>query len=288
MKTPGESLLGALTREFERVYLEVCERGYMALERTRPNHPSTRDNPWQYRPAWPPSYEAYGRYRFLDTLRKAREQAPSRVLEIAAGGGFNAACLYEEGREIIINDLRPMPEELDAWTNGERLRWEGGNFFELDPERLGTFDLVMACEVIEHVAHGDRMLAHLRRFLRPGGVLLLTTPNGAYFRSKLPTHSQVGDVAALEALQFKPDADGHLFLYTPQELERLCRGAGFTQVELELSVTPFLSGHAGFRFLPSKPALAPMYLALDRRVRDLGPAARERLCTQMLVTARAP
>ncbi|HEX8820054.1 MAG TPA: hypothetical protein VF794_09035 [Archangium sp.] len=64
MKTPGQPLLGALGREFERVYLEVCAQGYKALERTRANHPATRDNPWQHRPAWPPSYEAYGRYRF--------------------------------------------------------------------------------------------------------------------------------------------------------------------------------------------------------------------------------
>ena len=288
MKTQGQPLLGALTREFERVYLEVCARGYEALERTRANHPATRDNPWQHHPAWPPSYGAYGRYRFLDTLRKAREHAASRVLEIAGGGGFTAACLYEDGREVVLNDMRPLNEELGAWTTGERLRWEGGNFFELEPERLGAFDLVVACEVIEHVAHGDRMLAHLRRFLRPGGVLLLTTPNGAYFRSKLPTHSRVKDFTALEASQFRPDADGHLFLYTPGELERLCRQVGFTQVDVELSVTPFLSGHAGFRFLPSRSTLAPLYLSLDRWARRLSPAARERLCTQMLVTARAP
>lgn len=281
-------LLGALTREFERVYLEVCARGFAALERTRPDHPAMRDNPWQHQPAWPPSYEAYGRYRVLETLRTARALEPTRVLEIAAGGGFTAACLYEDGREIVTNDLRPMRDDLDAWTTGEWLRWESGDFFQLDPERLGTFDLVLACEVIEHVAHGDTMLAHLRRFLRPGGTLLLTTPNGSYFRSKLPTHSQVEDFAALEARQFKPDADGHLFLYTAEELTRLCHEAGFSRVDIELSVTPFLSGHAGFRFLPSSPALAPVYLALDRWVRRLGPAARERLCTQLLVTARVP
>jgi 2-polyprenyl-3-methyl-5-hydroxy-6-metoxy-1,4-benzoquinol methylase len=287
MASPAEELLPALTEEFERVYLRICAEGYAALGRTLVEHPAARDNPWQHRPAYPPSYEAFGRHRFLDTLRKARGLAPTRVLEIAAGGGFNGACLYEEGREIVLNDLRPMEEELGAWTPGARLRWEGGDFFALSPERLGAFDLVMACEVIEHVAHGDRMLAHLRRFLRPGGTLLLTTPNGAYFRSKLPTHSQVEDFTALEAHQFKPDADGHLFLYTPAELERLCREAGFTDVSVELSVTPWLSGHAGLRLLPAWPALAPVYLALDRWVCRLGRAARERLCTQLLATARA-
>jgi 2-polyprenyl-3-methyl-5-hydroxy-6-metoxy-1,4-benzoquinol methylase len=287
MRTSTEHLLGRLSQEFEQVYLNVCAKGYTALERTRENHPLARDNPWQHREVWPPSYEAFGRYRFLDTLRRARELAPTRVLEIAAGGGFNAACLYEDGREIVLNDLRPLGEEMEAWTTGAHLRWEGGNFFELEPERLGTFDLVLACEVIEHVAHGDRMLAHLRRFLRPGGTLLLTTPNGAYFRSKLPTHSRVEDFEALEARQFQPDADGHLFLYTAGELERLCREAGYERVEVELTVTPFLSGHAGLRFLPSRPELAPVYVTLDRWARRLGRSARERLCTQLLLTARA-
>ncbi|WP_052518972.1 class I SAM-dependent methyltransferase [Archangium violaceum] len=286
--TSRDHLLGVLTREFEQVYLTVCARGFSALGRTSPNHPVVRDDAWQHHPAWPPSYEAHGRYRVLDTLRKARALRPERVLEIATGGGFTAACLYEEGREVVANDLQPTRELFGAWTTGERLRWEAGDFFALDPERLGTFDLVLACEVIEHVAHGDRMLAHLRRFLRPGGTLMLTTPNGAYFRSKLPTHSQVEDFTALESQQFKPDADGHLFLYTAEELERLCRAAGFTQVDIELSVTPFLSGHAGVRLLPSRPALGRVYLALDTWVRRMGPAARERLCTQMLVTARVP
>jgi 2-polyprenyl-6-hydroxyphenyl methylase/3-demethylubiquinone-9 3-methyltransferase len=242
---------------------------------------------WQLQPGFPPSYAAYGRYRFLDTLRRARDLAPRRVLEVAAGGGFNAACLQEEGRHIVVNDLRPLEAEREAWTTGDKLHWEAGDFHALTPERLGTFDLVMACEVIEHVAHGDRMLGHLRRFLAPGGTLLLTTPNGAYFRSKLRTHSQVTDFEALEGLQFKPDADGHLFLYTAEELEAVCRKAGFTSCEVEFSITPFLSGHCGMRFLPSGPGMARLYLSLDALARRLGRPLRERSCAQLLATLRA-
>ena len=82
---------------------------------------------------------------------------------------------------------------------------------ELDPAKVGRFALVIACEVIEHVAHGDQFARQLMEFVAPGGHLLVTTPNGSHVRSKLPTYSQVTDFSALEALQFKPDADGHLY-----------------------------------------------------------------------------
>jgi 2-polyprenyl-6-hydroxyphenyl methylase/3-demethylubiquinone-9 3-methyltransferase len=282
-----DDLVRSLSTRFESVYLEVCNRGYAVLGRSRSEHPLVRASAWQVRPGLPPSYAAYGRYRFLDTLRRASSLAPKRVLEVAAGGAFSAACLQEEGRQIVVNDLRSLEGEREAWTTGDQLHWEGGDFHALTPERLGTFDLVMACEVIEHVAHGDRMLEHLRHFLAPRGTLLLTTPNGAYFRSTLRTHSQVGDFEALEGLQFKPDADGHLFLYTADELEAVSRKAGFSSFEVEFSITPFLSGHGGLRFLPSGPGWARVYLTLDTLARRFGPALRERFCAQLLVLLRA-
>jgi 2-polyprenyl-3-methyl-5-hydroxy-6-metoxy-1,4-benzoquinol methylase len=279
-----EGMLEALDTDFPRVFAEVCCRGYQVLGRTRSHHPSTSGNPWQVKQALPPSYEAYGRYRFLQTLRLARKLSPARILEVAAGSGFNAACLYEEGREVVVNDLRPL--EVEAWTTGENLRLVEGDLHALDPERLGRFDLVLACEVIEHAAHGDRMLRHLRSLLRDGGTLLLTTPNGSYFRSKLPTHSEVKDFAALEARQFQPDSDGHLFLYTREELARLCTQSGFTDVHIDAIVTPFISGHACLRYLPKHPVLLQWYLLMDRAVRGLGEPIRERFCTSLLLTAR--
>ncbi len=66
-------------------------------------------------------------------------------------------------------------------------------------------------EIIEHVAHPLELLGHLKNFLEPGGRLMLTTPNGSYFRNKLPTYSEVQDFSELETRQFMPDVEGHLF-----------------------------------------------------------------------------
>lgn len=45
------------------------------------------------------------------------------------------------------------------------------------PFRAGVFDTVCMADVIEHLAESGRALAEARRVLRPGGMLLLSTPN---------------------------------------------------------------------------------------------------------------
>ncbi len=45
----------------------------------------------------------------------------------------------------------------------------------------GAFDLVVAFEVIEHVEKWQVLLQEVRRVLRPSGVLLVSTPNKAYY-----------------------------------------------------------------------------------------------------------
>jgi 2-polyprenyl-3-methyl-5-hydroxy-6-metoxy-1,4-benzoquinol methylase len=273
--------------DLDGVLREVYRHGLSVLGRTKIGHPRVVDNPWQMKPGYPPSHDAFGRYRFLQTLRRARRLAGRRVLEIAAGGGFNAACLQEGDREVVANDLRDLEDDLEAYTTGSRIRWITGDVFALSPDALGQFDLVIAAEVIEHVAHGDRLLAHLRRFVSHGGALVLTTPNGEFFRSHLPTHSQITNFDELEKRQFAPDADGHLFLYTQAEITRLCQTAGFTQIQVELLATPFISGTAGLRFLPRWHRLAAAYNWLDARLCEVSPRLKRILCTQLIVVARS-
>lgn len=173
------------------------------------------------------------------------------MLEVAAGDAALCACLRELGCDVVANDLRTEHLQRSAaqFRNGCDIRMVPGDLFTLDPESLGRFDLVIACEIIEHVAHAPEFLAQLRSFLNPGGHILLTTPNGAYFRNRLPTYSQVKDFQALESRQFQPDADGHLYLITPQEMHSIAARAGLEVEKLLIWGTPLISGEAGFRAL---------------------------------------
>jgi 2-polyprenyl-3-methyl-5-hydroxy-6-metoxy-1,4-benzoquinol methylase len=105
------------------------------------------------------------------------------------------------------------------------------------------FDLVLIAEIIEHVAHPDAFLIKIGSLVRPGGYVVMTTPNGAYFRNALPKFSECSDTSQFEAIQFKPNADGHIFLLHPSEIEWLAVQAGLQLDKLILFTNPITSGH---------------------------------------------
>ncbi len=230
-------------------FFAVCDRGLSILYpfRSRGEDPEG----WRYGSARLPSHGAFGRLRNLVTLAAVEALAPASMLEVAAGGGGLSAYMAARGCEVTANDLREevLRGSLAEIEGGEKVRLRVGNILELDAAEVGQFELVVACEVIEHVAHPDQFLAKLKTFVKPGGHLLLTTPNGAYLRNRLPTFDEVEDFAALEAAQFQPDADGHLFLFTPEELTREAERAGLVTEAIHLNATPLVTGHAGFRLL---------------------------------------
>ena len=206
---------------------------------------------WNYGSAWPPSYGAFGRLRVLTTLNSVLALKPRRVLEVAAGDGALSACLAARGVSVAANDLRAdaLATTIANFQTRDRIDVLPGNLFDLNPDATGRFDLVIATEVVEHIAHTDDFLRHLARFLTPNGRIFLTTPNGSYFRSRLPTHSTIDDFDALESEQFKPDADGHLFLITAEELVAIAHNAGLHPIEIDLMASPFITGHCGLSMI---------------------------------------
>ncbi len=176
--------------------------------------------------------------RLIDSVLKPG----ARILDVAAAQGNFTLALAEKGYRVTWNDLR---EELADYVRQKFERGEvhyaPGNAFELS--NLGRFDAVLITEIIEHIAHPDEFLRKVTGLVKPGGFIVMTTPNGAYFKNPLPKFSDFPDPSVFESEQFRPNSDGHIFLLHPDEIKRLAVLAGVELVELTLFTNPLTSGH---------------------------------------------
>jgi SAM-dependent methyltransferase len=99
------------------------------------------------------------------------------------------------------------------------------------------FATVLCCEIIEHLVRDPmHMLAEVNRILRPGGRLLLTTPNIASLRAVSAILQ--GYHPGLFPQYIKPSEDGavdprHSREYAPREIYELLGDAGFEVLRLE-------------------------------------------------------
>ncbi len=97
------------------------------------------------------------------------------VLDAASGEGYGSHVLAE-GAESVTG------VEIDAATvDHARARYTGIEFRVGDVESLpfpdASFEAIVSFETIEHVDAPGRAIAEFRRLLRPGGRLVLSTPN---------------------------------------------------------------------------------------------------------------
>jgi 2-polyprenyl-3-methyl-5-hydroxy-6-metoxy-1,4-benzoquinol methylase len=99
------------------------------------------------------------------------------VLEIGCGRGGFAASLCRRGAIVTASDLSSAALEVarKAFTDLD-VKWLQADVQQLSFED-STFDTVISCETVEHVPNPPRAIAELARVLRPGGTLILTTPN---------------------------------------------------------------------------------------------------------------
>jgi 2-polyprenyl-3-methyl-5-hydroxy-6-metoxy-1,4-benzoquinol methylase len=102
------------------------------------------------------------------------------LLEFGAGSGTLAEQLKisQTGGTITGADIRPRPESLPADVG-----WLQADLNNPLPVPDESFDIVVSTEVIEHLENPRAIFRELFRLLRPGGVLIVTTPNQESVRS---------------------------------------------------------------------------------------------------------
>jgi 2-polyprenyl-3-methyl-5-hydroxy-6-metoxy-1,4-benzoquinol methylase len=149
----------------------------------------------------------------------------ARVLDVGCAEGHFTAALAQAGREAVGIDVarEPLRRARARWPELDlRLAPSEGTW----PLADVSFDAVWAGEVIEHVADTAGWLSEVRRVLRSGGALVLSTP--AHDRL---ARLALGLSARAFAAHFEPRAD-HLRFYTRGALGELLEEFGFEDVEI--------------------------------------------------------
>ena len=155
-----------------------------------------------------------------------------RALDLGCGDGRLSAEL--DAGELTAADVSALALER------ARRRLPNARLIELEPDAPlplddAAFDLVLCAETIEHVRDVQLLLSEMRRVLRPGGTLALTTP------ANLP-------------LGPRPDPlSPHLRQFTRRSLSRVLDELGFELDSLRRRSSTLLAVAIVGHEIPSRP-----------------------------------
>jgi SAM-dependent methyltransferase len=139
-----------------------------------------------------------------DICRRVTDRRP-RILDVGCGTGANLLMLSQYGDAEGVD----VSEDALAFCRERGLEKVKLGAAEKLPYDDGTFDLVTALDVIEHLDNDLAGLREMRRVLRPGGRVLLFVPTFMF----------------LWGLQ--DDVSNHRRRYRLPELRRVLEQAGF-------------------------------------------------------------
>jgi SAM-dependent methyltransferase len=127
--------------------------------------------------------EHMARYHFAVRLARGK-----RVLDAGCGAGYGSAELADVAESVTGIDIAPEAvEHARAHYALPNLVFEQASCTLL-PYGDGAFDLVVAFEVIEHLADWRAFLQEVRRVLAPAGQLIVSTPNRLYYTESRGVH----------------------------------------------------------------------------------------------------
>jgi SAM-dependent methyltransferase len=176
------------------------------------------------------SYFSGARRDFVDRLPR---DPTARILEIGCGTGATGALALASGRagryagiELFEGAARQAEQVLQQVLIGDVEK------IEL-PWAPCSFDALILSEVLEHLIEPWAVLARLRPFIRPDGIVLASSPNIAHWRV----------VRELALGRFDLADQGvfdrtHMRWFTPRTFAAMFERAGYSVVRVD-PVTPF-------------------------------------------------
>ncbi len=156
---------------------------------------------------------------------EAQASPPGRLLDVGCGTGAFLRLARTRGWEVTGTELSPYAAraaEGDGLTVVEGEVWEAGF-------PAGGFDVVTCWHVLEHASCPRWVIEEIHRVLRPGGWLVLATPN---VEDRIFRAAYVLARGRRPRLYEPGEREVHLFHFSARTLRTLVASAGFEVVEV--------------------------------------------------------
>ncbi|MDI9313577.1 MAG: bifunctional 2-polyprenyl-6-hydroxyphenol methylase/3-demethylubiquinol 3-O-methyltransferase UbiG [Hydrotalea sp.] len=151
-----------------------------------------------------------------------------KILDVGCGGGLLAVALNNLGGDITAIDAEETTigvarAHQEKHKLNDRLTFSQASPEDLlqDKKNIAAFDLVLAMEVIEHVAHPADFVATLKKLVKPNGLVIFSTIN------RNPQSFLLAIIGAEYVLNLLPRGTHQYEQFVrPEELSGFCRSAG--------------------------------------------------------------
>lgn len=176
-------------------------------------------------------YQNDSRLKTIVELLKKFHGKKIKVLDLGCYNGEIGALIKDSlGADCIVYGIdaaeNAVPEAEKRGLIAKR-----GNLDEQFDFSDSFFDIVFAGEIIEHIYDTDYFVSEIKRVLKPGGTLLVTTPNFLSLGRRLSYFFGIG--VFMEASLCYPDnppAAGHIRFFTKKLLVDYLKRSEFTLI----------------------------------------------------------
>ena len=146
-----------------------------------------------------------------------------KVLDIGCFNGYFLDLLKDKGYETYGVDA--STSAVAQCVKNGHLAFEA-NLEESIPYEDNFFDAVTGLEIIEHLADTDTLINEIKRVLKPGGILIFSTPNFFSLSRRLMTLFGINPYFEA-SFSFPPKMAGHLRFFTHNLLEGFLKNHNF-------------------------------------------------------------